>query len=242
MRAISPSSRMISQMTPAGLQPGEARQIDRGLGLAGAHQHAALRARAAETCGRDAPGRRRWIVGSMATRMVWARSAAEMPVVTPSRASMVTVNAVPKRDEFCCVMRKQTQMVGALFGEREADEAAPVAGHEVDGLGRDVLGGQREVALVLAVLVVDHDDHAAGADLLDRAGHVGERASMRSEGASVMSYCDLEACGKETKAGSPFIRLFQESSGSKKITCGQAKTPPEGGAFVDLQIEAGSTK
>ena len=41
MRAISPSSRMISQMTPAGSRPAQARQIDRALGLAGAHQHAA---------------------------------------------------------------------------------------------------------------------------------------------------------------------------------------------------------
>ena len=41
MRAISPSSRMISQMTPGGIEPGQARQIDGGLGLAGAHQHAA---------------------------------------------------------------------------------------------------------------------------------------------------------------------------------------------------------
>ena len=41
MRAIVPSSFMISQITPAGVQPGEARQIDRAFGLAGAHQHAA---------------------------------------------------------------------------------------------------------------------------------------------------------------------------------------------------------
>ena len=34
------------------------------------------------------------LVGSMATAMVLARSEAEMPVVTPSRASMETVKAV----------------------------------------------------------------------------------------------------------------------------------------------------
>jgi hypothetical protein len=39
--------------------------------------------------------------------MVCARSAAEIPVVTPSRASIVSVKAVPKRDEFCCVMGKR---------------------------------------------------------------------------------------------------------------------------------------
>ena len=32
--------------------------------------------------------------------MVWARSGAEMPVVTPSLASMETMNAVSKRDEL----------------------------------------------------------------------------------------------------------------------------------------------
>ena len=44
----------------------------------------------------------------MATWMVWARSAAEMPVVTPSRASMETVKAVPKRD--CVVARHGMQV------------------------------------------------------------------------------------------------------------------------------------
>src|ERR1039458_2676730 len=56
----------------------------------------------------------------------------------------------------------QAQVVGALLCEGEADEAAAIAGHEVDGLGGDVLGGQSEIALVLAVLVVNHDDHATG--------------------------------------------------------------------------------
>ena len=66
-------------------------------------------------------------------------------------------------------------MVGALLGQREADEPAAVAGHEVDGLGRNVLGGQGQVALVLAVFVVDHDDHPPGADLVDGARHIGKR-------------------------------------------------------------------
>jgi hypothetical protein len=37
--------------------------------------------------------------------------------------------------------------------------------HEVDDLGRDQLGGADEVALVLAVLVVHDDDHAAVAQV-----------------------------------------------------------------------------
>ncbi len=65
-------------------------------------------------------------------------------------------------------------MVEALLGHGEADQAASMLGHEVDGFGRDLLGGERDVAFVLAVLVVDDDDHAAGADLLDGSGNVGK--------------------------------------------------------------------
>ena len=46
----------------------------------------------------------------------------------------------------------------------------PKRGHEVDGFGGDELGGERQVAFVLAVFIIDHDDHAAGLDLLDGAG------------------------------------------------------------------------
>src|SRR5262249_23933488 len=52
---------------------------------------------------------------------------------------------------------------------READEAARMGRHEVDEIGCDELGGEHEVALVLAILVVDQDHHAAGADLVQRA-------------------------------------------------------------------------
>ncbi len=61
----------------------------------------------------------------------------------------------------------QAQLVGALAGQRQADEAAAVLGHEVDGVGRGHLRGDDEVALVLAVLGVDQDDHAAVAQILD---------------------------------------------------------------------------
>ena len=38
---------------------------------------------------------------------------------------------------------EEAQVVGALLSEGEADEAAAVASHEVDGLGGDVFGSQR---------------------------------------------------------------------------------------------------
>ena len=70
----------------------------------------------------------------------------------------------------------QPELVAALLGQAEADEPARVRDHEVDGLGRRELGRDRQVALVLAVLVVDDDDEAAGADVLDRLLDGGERA------------------------------------------------------------------
>ncbi len=43
-------------------------------------------------------------------------------------------------------------------------------GHEVYGVGGHELGRHRQIALVLAVLVVDEDDHPAGADVRDGSG------------------------------------------------------------------------
>ena len=39
------------------------------------------------------------------------------------------------------------------------------AGHEIDGLGRDVIGGDDEVAFVFAVFFVNKNDHATGGQL-----------------------------------------------------------------------------
>ena len=79
---------------------------------------------------------------------------------------------------------RQIEVVGALFGEGEADEAAAKFGHEVDGFGRDELGGEGEIALVFAVFVIDDYDHAAGADLRDGGGDVGKMRCKRSIGHS----------------------------------------------------------
>src|SRR5918992_985479 len=102
-RAIVPSSFMISQITPAGFRPGSRE-----------------RSTAASVCparcrtppgfarsGKTWPGITRSsgpVASSTATRQVWARSAAEMPVETPSFASMETVKAVPMRDELWVII------------------------------------------------------------------------------------------------------------------------------------------
>ena len=96
-RAMVPSSFITSQMTPAGMNPAMRARSTEASVCPARTSTPPLRARSGKTC----PGRAKSFAvdaGSIATRIVCARSAAEMPVVTPSRASMDSVNAVPKRE------------------------------------------------------------------------------------------------------------------------------------------------
>ncbi len=103
--------------------------------------------------------------GATAACTVRARSAAEMPVVTPSAASMETVKAVE------CLAPLRATIGGSCSRSHISRESVrqmrprAVACHEVDGLGRDVIGGEHDVAFVLAVFLVDQDHHAAGGEL-----------------------------------------------------------------------------
>jgi hypothetical protein len=55
----------------------------------------------------------------------------------------------------------QPQAFHLRFFEREADEAAGMFGHVIDRFRIADLGWYYEVALVLAVFVIDQNDHAA---------------------------------------------------------------------------------
>src|SRR5258708_37705927 len=65
-------------------------------------------------------------------------------------------------------------MVEPFFGHGETDQSATELGHEVDGFGGDFFRRDGEIAFVFAVFVVDHHDHATGADLLNRGRALGE--------------------------------------------------------------------
>ncbi|MNR54925.1 hypothetical protein D3C85_1752040 [compost metagenome] len=54
-----------------------------------------------------------------------------------------------------------------LVGQGQADQATGFAGHEADRLGGAHFRRQQQVALVLAVLVVDQQDHPAPAEVFD---------------------------------------------------------------------------
>ena len=150
----------------AGFESGQARQIDGGFGLPGANQHAAFaRAQRKHVAGTRQIARA--AAGAIAVRMVCARSAAEIPVVTPSAASIDSQNAVPKRDVFMGEISGRCSASQRSGASARQISPRPCVGHEVDRLGRDELGGHGEVAFVFAVFVVDHDQHAAGAEFLD---------------------------------------------------------------------------
>ncbi|MCW0417050.1 hypothetical protein NB689_002804 [Xanthomonas sacchari] len=70
--------------------------------------------------------------------------------------------------------RRQAQLRAALAGQRQAHQAARVGDHEIDVRGLDQFGGHDQVALVFAVLVVDDDHHAAGAEFFQQLGDGGE--------------------------------------------------------------------
>ena len=88
-----------------GVQAGELGEIDGGLGVAGAAQHAARLCAQRERRGPAGRGRRASRPGSARMRMAAARSAALMPVVTPRAASTETVKSVRWLSRLSATMR-----------------------------------------------------------------------------------------------------------------------------------------
>ena len=155
------------------IEPGEAGEIDGGLGMAGADQHAAVlgdqrehvagRYHVAIILGRidgDGDG----------MRPVMRRDAGRDPLARLDRHGEGgrMARAVGARHQL------EMQLLGALRRQREADQAAAVLGHEVDRVGRRHLRRDDEVAFVLALLGIDQDEHAAVARILDHLLDRGE--------------------------------------------------------------------
>ncbi|ODR96083.1 hypothetical protein AUC69_15820 [Methyloceanibacter superfactus] len=63
-------------------------------------------------------------------------------------------------------LQLQAQPVAIVSGQRKANEASALARHEVYRLGRGVLGKHHEIAFVLAIGIVDQDNHAAAAQIV----------------------------------------------------------------------------
>ena len=96
--------------------------------------------------------------------MVSARSCAEMPVVMPSAASIETVKLVPWRERLCSTIGRRPSRAACASVIGMQTRPRPCLARKLIFSGRDEVGGEDQVALVLAVLVVDQDDDLAGAD------------------------------------------------------------------------------
>ena len=150
-----------------GIQAGEAGQVDGGLGVAGAHQHAAVAgAQGVDVAGTAqlrgfGGGVGQGADGAGAVVHAHARGAAVLEVVDGDGERRAQERRVVVH------LHVQLQLVAALLGDGGAEHPAAVLEHEVDVLGGDLLRRHDEVALVLAVLVVDDDDEFALAEILD---------------------------------------------------------------------------
>src|SRR5207249_10914565 len=108
-----------------------------------------------------------------------------------------------------------------LAGHGYTDEAAAVLGHEVDGLRRDLVGGHDEIALVLAILVVDDHEDASRADLLGgrldarKPRHVAPlSASDRTRYLPIRSASTFVACPGLSRPSVVAASVYGISSGS----------------------------
>ena len=176
-RAIVPSSFMISQTTPDGVKPASrARSTEAsvwpmrsstppGFARSGKTWPGCTRSRCVES-------------GWIATWIVWLRSAAEIPVVTPSRASTETVKAVPSGASLWSVIgRRPSSSVRSSVRQRQIRPRACVA-MKLIASGVANWAAIDEVALVLAVRVVDDDDEPSRANILDRLLDGRERSGL----------------------------------------------------------------
>ena len=156
-----PSSLTSSQIAADRRQPGEPAEIDRGLGMAGAHEHAAVPGDQREdVAGPHEIGSAHVVVGEAAHRVACARSA-EMPVVS----------AVPEvdRDREGGAVRRvvvghhrleaQPARLRAVSGAQTMPQVWRMMKAIFSGVQCD--GRDDQVALVLAVVVVGDDDDLA---------------------------------------------------------------------------------
>ena len=160
------------------VEPGEPRDVDRRLGVAGAHQHAAVaRHQREDVAGRGQIGAGR---AGVDRHLDGARPVGRRDAGGDALARLDAHGERGRQARFVALRhQRQAELLDPLAGQRQADQAAAVLGHEVDLLGVAVLGRDHEVAFVLAALVVDQDEHLAALgdldDLLDRAEILGER-------------------------------------------------------------------
>ena len=152
-------------------QAGERAEIDGGLGVPRAHEHAALAGDEREDVAGPHEVRRAHVgVGERArgVRALLGRDAGRQPVDdVDGDGEGGAERRVVRRHH-----RREVERPRPRLGQRRADDAAGVADDEGHLLRRAERGRADEVALVLAVVVVGDDDDLAFAEPPDRLAYV----------------------------------------------------------------------
>ena len=65
-------------------------------------------------------------------------------------------------------------MIQALLGHSEANQASAVFRHEIDRVRCDLLSGERQIAFVLPVLVINYNDHSTVAYFINCSRHIAK--------------------------------------------------------------------
>src|SRR4029077_11697260 len=103
----------------------------------------------------------------------------------------------------------QAELLARLAGQAEADEGPRVCRHEVDRIRRGELRRDDEIALVLALGIVDDADHLPVADVLDR------RLDRRERGDGG-AHDSLAATRRSTTFPSTLASRLSSSPGSRR--------------------------
>ena len=145
---------------------GKPTQVDRRLGVAGAHQHAAFaRDQREDVAGADEVARPHVGIGER------AHGVAALLGGNAGRHAVLDVDRDGEGGAERRVVhrhhRRELQAARFVAGQRRANDAAAVADDERHLLGRAQRGGDDHVAFVLAIVVVGDDDDLAARDRLD---------------------------------------------------------------------------
>ena len=150
----------------AGIEAGEAGDIDRRLGMAGADEHSAgPRHQREDVTGRDQS------VGPVAGVDRNRDRARAIGRADPGRDPLFRLDRDGEGGLVAATVgarhRFEAELVGPFLGQREADEAAAVPRHEIDCVGSCHLRRDHQIALVFARFVVDENEHASVARFVD---------------------------------------------------------------------------
>ena len=143
-----------------GIKPRDARDVHRGFGLAGTHQDAAFLCSQRKDVTRASEilrFRPRIDCGQNRGRAIGRRNSGG--------------HAAPRFDRDCersaetrSVVgdwRRQMQFIATRFHQRQTNQATRMPHHEIDYFRCDFFRGANQIAFVLAIFVIDNDDHSS---------------------------------------------------------------------------------